>query len=230
MVPSDDPDEELPVPVAGVHLVDPPGGVHEGRAVGERHEPGQPGEEIAAVHEEVQGEREDHEDREAGAREPADEVQDLSARFEELRRSLGGVARGLDRLVGVQRIGGACRLQLVDVARNGRLQALGGVDDGGDERDREEEDDAGDDEEGESRRPAPAEASAREDPDERLDREGEEAGGDEPDDRFAHEPDADEERGDGKDDRHRHQRGNGDEAAVRPPVRDVESRADRGHS
>ena len=178
--------------------------------------------EVAAVHQEVQGEREDHEDREARAREPAHQIEDLSARLEEVRRALRGVARGLDRLIGVQRIGGARVLQLLDVAGNGRLQALGGVDDRRNERDREEEDDRGDDEEGQRRRPAPAEAAAREDPDQRLDREGQEAGGDEPDDRLAHEPDADEERGDGEDDRHRHERGDGDEAAVRPPVGDVE--------
>jgi hypothetical protein len=179
------------VPVAPVHDVDLPHRSEEWDAIGDWHEAGQALDEVLAVDEEIQRESEDHEHREARARKAADEIDDLVAVLEEAGCPLGGVPRRLNRLVGVQLVGGARVLQLVDVGWDLLLQGVRPVRDCGNERDREEQDCSRNREKGECGRQSSAHSSAHEDPNQRLDREGEEPGGDEPDDRLAYEPDAD---------------------------------------
>ena len=139
-------------------MVDAPRRVEERRPVGLREEARELREEVLPVHEEVQREREDHEDGKAGAREAADKLDHLVARGEEARRALRSVARRLDGLIGVQGVRGAGVLELVDIGGDLLLERLGAVLDRREQGDREKEDGAADDEERERRRHAAAEA------------------------------------------------------------------------
>ncbi len=189
-------DQELPVPVGARRVVDPLRRAHEPRpALGA--EPGaDAAANVAPVDHEVDREHEDHEGGERAAGEGTDETENRVDAAEEVGDVLGAALRRLDLILGAQALHHARVLKALGVLRDLVREVLRPVDhrrehdQADDEQDQAEDDDREGDAHALADLRPPGERLGH-----RVDREREEAGGQDPDDDVArHDRHADERR------------------------------------